>query len=158
MLNNINYGKRCATSNLVDSNLCQGYVPLLLAIYDYWYIQRRRPKSESSPPVNGQTSRQLWSAIFLAAAYSIQVSVMSAPRSTYICPLSSSANFGVPLMQVASILVDCFYLVSISKVANTQKTSTYSKSDTPLAVVGSIFLVNSWYCCTIRRMLDAKVE
>ena len=68
---------------------------------------------------------------------------MSDPRSTYICPLSSSANIGVPLMQIVAILIDCFYLLSISEITNTAKTNTSPKSDNPLRVVGSIFLVNS---------------
>ena len=143
MLDDISYGKRRATLNVVDADICQGYVPLLLAIYDYWYIQRRRPKSESSTPVKGRTFRHLWPAILLTAAYSIKISVMRDPRSTYICPLSSSAKIGVPLMQIVSILIDCFYLVSITEVTNTANMSTYPKNENPLVVVGSIFLVNS---------------
>ena len=119
----------------------KGYLPLLLAIYDYWYIQRRRPKSDNSSRTNGRTLRNLLPVIFLTAAYAVKVSVMGAPRSTYICPLSSSANSGVPFMQILSILLDCYILLSISGVASTPKEDASPKSDDSSAVVGCIFLV-----------------
>ncbi len=66
---------------------------------------------------------------------------MGAPRSTYICPLSSIANTGVPFMQIASVLTDCYILMSISEVANTVHVDVYQKSGNPSMVLGFIFLV-----------------
>ena len=126
-----------------DTDTCQGFLPLLLAIYDYWYVQRRRRKSDNSSLSNGQTFRHIWPAIFLTSAYTVKPFVMSAHRSTYICPLSSSGNVGVLLMQIASTLLDCYCLVSITETADTRKADVYPKSDNRAVVVGSIFLVNS---------------
>lgn len=81
---------------------------------------------------------------------------MHPPRSTYICPLSSSANVGVPFMQIASILLDFYVLVTISDIASTAKTDVGSKNDSASVVVGCIFLVNPSYCCTIRTALNAE--
>lgn len=147
--------------NLSYETLCiltpaKGYLPLLLAIYDYWYIQRRRPESDNSFRGNGRTLRNLWPATFLTAAYALKASVMGAPRSTYICPLSSSANTSVPSMQILSVLLDCYVLVTISGVASTAVLDASPKSDNPSVVVGCIFLVNRWYSCTIRTILHAK--
>ena len=67
---------------------------------------------------------------------------MDAPRSSYICPLSSSANTGVPSMQILSVLLDCYVLVSISEIAATSKAEAYPKSENASVVVSCIFLVN----------------
>ena len=64
---------------------------------------------------------------------------MSATRSTYICPLSSSTS--VPIMQIISILLDCYVLVSISGFASTAKVDASPKSDNLAVVIGCIFLV-----------------
>ena len=77
---------------------------------------------------------------------------MDAPRSTYICPLSSSANTGVPLMQTLSVLLDCYVLVSISEVAATAKAEAYPKSENASVVVGCIFLVNP--CHTVVQFVE----
>ena len=86
--------------------------------------------------------RNLWPAVFLTAAYTVKASVMGAPRSTYICPRSLSANTGVPVMQILSTLLDCYVLVNISEVASAAKVEAFPKSDYPSVVVGCIFLVN----------------
>ena len=121
----------------------QGYLPLLLAIYDYWYIQRRRPKSDDASRVNGRTLRNLWPAILLAAAYSVKASEMGASRSTYICPLTSKANFGVPFMQMLSVCLDCYVITSLSGIASAAKVEKSLKTDNPSIVMAWIFLVNS---------------
>ena len=143
MLGHLYWGKIIVILNQMQTDSCQGYLPLLLAIYDYWYIQRRRPKSDSSSRANGRTLRNVWPAVFLAAAYSIKASEMGAPRSTYICPLSSSANIGVPSMQILSVCLDCYVIISLSRIASAAKLDTSPKSDDPLVVMGCILLVNS---------------
>ena len=135
-------GKLPIILNPMDTQSYQGYLPLLLAIYDYWYIQRRRPKSNNPHHTNGHTFRRLLPAIFLTAAYSVKASATLAPRSSYICPLSSNAKTGVPFMQISSILLDCCILVTISEIASTAKADAYPKSDNASVVVGYIFLVN----------------
>ena len=125
------------------TNYCQGYLPLLLAIYDYWYIQRRRPKSDTSYRANGSSFRNLWPAIFLTAAYHFKASFMACPRSTYICPLSSIANIGVPFMQILSTLLDCYIIVSVSSIASEAKWDASPKSDNPSVLLGHILLVSS---------------
>ena len=118
----------------------KGYVPVLLAIYDYWYIQRRRSKSDDSSHPNGRNLRKFWPALFLAAAYTVSAYVMGSPRSTYICPLSSSANVGVPIMQILSVLLDCYVLIRLSWITGSAKVET-STSDNPSVTMGSSFLV-----------------
>ena len=81
---------------------------------------------------------------------------MTPPRSTYICPLSSGANIGVPFMQVLSILLDSYVLVRTSDVASSAKMDAHSKSDNASAVVGCIFLVNRSHFYTICKALNAK--
>ena len=127
--------------HLVNTDPGQAYLPLLLAIYDYWYIQRRRPKSDRPHGANGKASRYLWPAAFLTAAYFVQTYAMDAPRSTYICPLSSPANAGVPLMQISSLLLDCYVLLKISAVASTEDLDVFKKSNNASVAVGCIFLV-----------------
>lgn len=129
--------------NSMHTNSCQGYLPLLLAIYDYWYIQRRRSESGKPSRANGSTFRKIWPAIFLTAAYSFKASVTGAPRSTYICPLSSSANFSIPLMQILSTLLDCYVLVTLSGIASKAKWGAPPKNDNVSVVLGHICLVNS---------------
>ena len=119
----------------------KGYVPVLLAIYDYWYIQRRRSKSDDSSHPNGRTLRKLWPAVFLTAAYTVKAYVMGPPRSTYICPLSSSANVGVPIVQILSVLLDCYVLTKISWITDSAKVETSTKNDNPSVIMGSSFLV-----------------
>ena len=119
----------------------KGYVPVLLAIYDYWYIQRRRSKSDDSSQLNGRSLRKFWPATFLTAAYTIKAYVMGPSRSTYICPLSSSANVGVPIMQALSVLLDCYVLVRVSWITSSAKVETSTKSDNPSVIMGSSFLV-----------------
>ena len=142
MLDQFSSGKISTILNPMHSDLCQGYLPLLLAFYDYWYIQRRRPKSELPFPTNGQTFRHLWSAVFLTASYTVKASVMGTPRSTYICPLSSSANSGVPSMQILSILLECYILTTISGAASTAQVDATRHSENPSVAVGCIFTVN----------------
>ena len=119
----------------------KGYIPVLLAIYDYWYIQRRRSKSDNSSHPNGRTLINFWPAMFLTAGYTVKAYVMGPPRSTYICPLSSSANVGVPIMQVLSVLLDCYVLIRISGIAGSAKVEASTKSDNPSVIIGSSFLV-----------------
>ena len=118
----------------------KGYVPVLLAIYDYWYIQRRRSKSDDSSTPNGRTSRKLWPALLLTAAYTVNAYWMGPPRSTYVCPLSSRANVGVPIMQILSVLLDCYVLIRLSWITGSAKAET-STSDNPSVIMGSSFLV-----------------
>ena len=127
----------------MNTDLCQAYLPLLLAIYDYWYIQRRRPKSDHPHRTNGKASRHLWPPAFLTAAYSVKTYAMDAPRSTYICPLSSAANTGVPIMQISSLLLDCYILIKISEVASTETLSVLKESNSASVALGCIFLVNA---------------
>ena len=127
--------------NVTYADSYQGYVPLLLAIYDYWYIQRRRPKSDGSR-ATPRTFKNFTPIIFLTAAYSVMTSVMGAPRSTYICPLSSKANTAVPFMQVLIVLLDCYVLVRISAVASAANLDVSSKINNPSVVLARIFLVN----------------
>lgn len=121
---------------------CQGYLPLLLAIYDYWYIQRRRLTSDDASRANGRSLRNLWPAIVLAAAYWVKASKMGASRSTYICPLTSSANAGVPFMQILSVCLDCYIITSLSGIASTAKVDKSLNSENPSIVMAWIFLVN----------------
>ena len=129
-------------THCIHTKSYQGYLPLLLAIYDYWYVQRRRQKSENSTHTNGQSSRHLWPIFFLTAAYSVKAFAMGAPRSTYICPLSSSAYTGVPLMQILSILLECYVLVNTSGITSTTKVEPFPKSEDPSVAMGCVFLVD----------------
>ena len=129
--------------HLMNTDPCQAYLPLLLAIYDYWYIQRRRPKSDRSHGTNGRASRHLWPAAFLAGAYSVKTYAMDAPRSTYICPLSSVANTGVPIMQISSLFLDCYSLLKISEIASTENREVFKESNNASVALGCIFLVNT---------------
>ena len=68
---------------------------------------------------------------------------MAAPRSTYICPISSSATVGVPFMQILSVFLDSYVITSLSGLASAAKVDTSPKSYDPLVIMGWIFLVNS---------------
>lgn len=85
----------------------------------------------------------LWPAVLLAAAFLVKASKMGAPKSTYICPISSNATIGVPFMQILSVFLDCYVIISLSGLASAAKLDTSPNSYDPSVVMGSIFLVIS---------------
>ncbi len=82
---------------------------------------------------------------------------MGAPRSTYICPLSSTAYTGVPLTQFLSILLECCILVNLLGIASTEKVEPFPKSQDPSVAVGCVFLVDLSHPCSVQIMLDANL-
>lgn len=141
---------QCISSML---NLSQGCVPLLLAIHDYWYIQRRRPKEDRLAETNepskysleilGSNGRNILPALCLGVANALQSYVFASPRSTYICPLSSSARVMIPLLQIVSTLLDCYVLLSLVAVVRTPICEEpVLKTRIAPAVLAHVFLVN----------------
>ena len=106
---------------IILSLLNKGYLPLILAIYDYWYIDRRRSAADSSEVnshllASNRGGKYLVPAICLTIAYAFQAYATASPRSTYICPLSSDARITVPMLQIFGFSLDCLLLISLESV------------------------------------------
>lgn len=127
--------------------VCQGCVPFLLAIYDYWYIQRsRRATAINSRPA------WLWRIVHGEARYLLPAAVLSgasiytsmntdALRSTYIRPLFASARRTVPALQLLAALADCFCLLSIETIARRRTTNAAITSHLAPVMICSTFMV-----------------
>lgn len=129
--------------------LNKGYLPLLLAIYDYWYIDRRRSAADGSevnkhllPPNGG--SKYLLPAICLSIAYAFQAYATASPRSTYICPLSSNARITVPSFQILGLLLDLILLIGVRSAIGVEVTEASSNDGLSLAFLSPIFLLSSF--------------
>lgn len=125
----------------------KGYVPLILVVYDYWGNQLRRPIEESLP------SNWLKKATRGPARYILPASILSgvsiynsirtnSNRSTYICPLSSSAATFMPFFSILAILLDCCLLISIEKVTRRGTSAEASTKNMTYVWIGSIALVS----------------
>lgn len=124
----------------------KGYVPLILAVYDYWENQLRRPIEESLP------SKWLKKAIRGPARYILPTSILSgvsiynairtnSNRSTYICPISSTVAMVMPIFSILAILLDCCLLISIEKFTRRGASSEASAKNMTYIWIGSIALV-----------------
>jgi len=119
--------------------LLKGYMPLLLAIYDYWYIQRKRPPPPPDPLSDSDSdyyddvdepsalarhlsespARYISPTAFLAVAQYLATWVLASPRSTYICPLSAFAHNNIVIFQLLGTLFDIFVLLKIMRIVMT---------------------------------------
>ena len=124
-------------------------MPLLLAIFDYWYTHRRRGKmahgSESSFQLTvayGGVNYML-PAAFLSISNAFQSLAMDSPRSTYICPLSSNARMTIPMLQILGVFLDSCILISIESLVLTPTMDPSSAMVFSPAVLGSLFLLSS---------------
>jgi len=127
-------------------------VPLVLAIYDYWHKQPRRSSVDDHPESNGDAvdSRStfggrgsyLVSALCLSFANALQPSALAAPRSTYICPLSSLTRANTLLIQSLAILLDCHILSSSHTIFHARGLAGALEDGIALAALGHIFLVS----------------
>ena len=128
--------------------LNQGYLPLILAIYDYWYIDRRRSAADgfevnSHLLASNGGGKHLLPAICLSIAYAFQAYATASPRSTYICPLSSNARITVPMLQILGVLLDCLLLISVESVVGVSVTEASSSYGLSLTFLSPIFLLSS---------------
>ena len=125
----------------------KGYVPLIIAVYDYWENQLRRPIEESLP------SKWLKKAIRGPARYILPTSILSgvsifnsirtnSNRSTYICPISSTVAMVMPIFSILAILLDCCLLISIEKFTRRGASAEASAKNMTYAWIGSIALVS----------------
>ena len=108
--------------------LLQGFLPLLLAVYDYWYKERRKPEDDST--FSHQASkpwmqrslfdevRYLLPTALFSGTYASIAALESFPRSTCICPTSTFEGYGVPFVQVLGLLIDAYVLVTLSNFFN----------------------------------------
>lgn len=125
----------------------KGYVPLILVVYDYWENQLRRPMVEETLP-------STWLKKFARgpARYIVPTSILSgvsiynsihinANRSTYICPLSSTAAMIMPIFSILAVLLDCCLLISIEKFTRRGVSTEASTRNMIYVWIGSIALV-----------------
>lgn len=129
--------------------MCEGCVPFIIAVYDYWYIQRSRLATvDNSRPglvrriIHGQARYLLPTAILSGASIYTSMNT-GALRSTYICPLFASAQKTLPVLQFLAALADCYFLISIDTIARRRTTNAAVTSDLTPVLMGSTFLVSS---------------
>jgi len=129
-------------------------VPSILAIYDYWHKQRRGSSADNLANGNGHSvvarsalfgrGKYLVPAAFcLSFANAFQWFTLVAPRSTYICPLSSLSRENTLLVQLLAVLIDCYILFSSHTIFNASGLVGAAEDETALATLGHIFLVSS---------------
>lgn len=125
----------------------KGYVPLILAVYDYWENQLRRPIIEEILP-----RKWLRKVTRGPARFILPISILSgvniynsihtnANRSTYICPLSSTTAMIMPIFSILAVLLDCCLLISIEKFTRRGVDTEASTRNVVYVWTGSIALV-----------------
>lgn len=128
-------------------------MPLVLAIYDYCYIQPGRYATlDNSRPTwlrritHGQARYLLPTAILSGVSMYTSMNT-DALRSTYICPQFASAPRVVPVLQFLAALADCYFLVSIETIARRRATNAAIPSYIAPLLIGSTFVVCSCLGC-----------
>ena len=126
----------------------KSYLPLLLAIYDYWYIQRRKSRVDN----NGSPSMKLWTAgshsqlvpaFCIGLAGVLQTFVIPESRSTAICPLSSRLRSVVPILQYLGVLLDCYILISTTALVKNPSANDSTRVRFDPITLSTVFVVNS---------------
>ena len=123
-------------------------MPFVLAIYDYWYIQRRRYATGDNPRtawlrrITHGHARYLLPAAILSGASIYSSMNTNALRSTYICPLFASAHKTVPVLQLLAALADCCFLISIDTAVRRRTTNAAITSDLAPLLISSAFVVS----------------
>lgn len=126
----------------------KGCVPLALAIYDCRHTRREHLS-------RGETIQPTWLKYFfhirakfvlpaaLLSGSSIYTSIQAnnVLRSTYICPISTSARNIVPILQLLAVISDCYVLISIDTVTRRRAVNAVTTLSIAPLLLGSIFLV-----------------
>lgn len=139
----------------------KGCVPLVLVVYDYWENQLRRPMMEENLPSNW-----LKKVIHGPAKYILPTSILSgasiyssihtnANRSTYICPLSSTAAMIMPVFSILAVFLDCCLLMSIEKFTRRGVSAEASTKNMTYVWIGSIALVSIHFSLQSNPLLIA---
>ena len=135
----------------ISAKIEKGHVPLLLVLYDYWYIQRRLVNQDGiSNGVRQPTAalagqwKYLLPALCLSAASILKTFAIAIPRSTYICLTSSYGSTFTLSLQVLGIFLDCFVLMNFVKAVRLPAVNAATEGDIAPILVGSIFLVDTW--------------
>jgi len=125
-------------------------VPLILALYGYCrekLLNGHGPKSvdalRTSPAKSFASGNYVMSAACLSIAYSLQTSLLAAPRSTYIYPISSSARFIIPWLQLVGCCLDGVIASWISNGVRISSVNNSLKNVFSPSTMGYIFLVNN---------------
>ncbi len=128
-------------------------MPSILAVFDYWYRKCRRASADNLSESNGDSvetrfgffdrENSLVPAVCLTFANVLQPSALAAPRSTYICPLSSTTRANTLLVQLLAVLLDCYILFSSHKIFNPSGLVKPVEDGGAVAAIGHTFLVSS---------------
>lgn len=130
----------------------QGFIPLILAVYDYRQVQGDKQADERLP---GNTGRGSWwygsrqglgrfilPAVLLSCGNSMTASILAQPRSTYICQHAWYARTIVPAMQVVGVSLDCYLLMSIAILIKFRRTGAAPKPSMVLMIVALLLVVS----------------
>lgn len=128
-------------------------MPLILALYDYRYVQRDQKRNVNFP---GNNVRRPWlhkalqgpakyilPAALLGCGNFLAASVVAEPRSTYICQFAWYARSIVPVMQSVEIGLDCYILISIATLLKSRGTAAAMKSNTDPVTVALLLIVSA---------------
>lgn len=130
----------------------KGFLPLVLAIHDYWGRQRRKVESGSLSiepvprsllrRVFSEEWRYLWPAAALSITYILIASLPAFPRSTSICPISNLSRLTTPFNQLFGLSLDCTILILLSYILSSFKHESSASASSPLVFLGFILVVS----------------
>jgi hypothetical protein len=112
---------QCATASWAP------LIPLVLAFWDYWTIQRHKkpwilddPESSVYEALEENTTRAQYRYVLAAGLLSfgsgVSLHTTSAPRSTYICAASLPSRWLLPLLQHVGSVLDLVILYCINQL------------------------------------------
>ncbi|KAF2772118.1 hypothetical protein EJ03DRAFT_267334 [Teratosphaeria nubilosa] len=116
----------CATRTWVT------WIPLVLAVWDYWTVQRHKKRWESDDPETSAYEaleqsltrapyRYLLATALLSLGSVWALSTTSPPRSTYICAASLYFTWLMPLLQHVGTVLDLIILYCIDQLLHQQE-------------------------------------
>ena len=130
----------------------QGFVPLILAVYDCRQVQGDKQADERLP---GNTGRRSWwydsrqglgrfilPAVLLSCGNSLTESIVARPRSTYICQHAWYARTIVPVIQMVAVSLDCYLLMSIATLIKSRRTGAAPRPRTYVTTVALLLVVS----------------
>ena len=135
----------------------KGYIPFLIAVYEYWSTRRERSRDvRITPPVEDpdewgiprlspprfNNHQLLVPSLLLGLSASFAAALLQNPRSTYICPSSTYGPALVPALQTIGAMLSSYILIKTTSILRVPSSETASSKMNPILVLGSVLLVS----------------
>ena len=127
-------------------------MPLILAVYDYRYVQHR--KEPDGGPTGGSLRRSwlytslngpprlILSAALLSCGNFLTASLNAEPRSTYVCQSAWFARSIVPIVQIMEVSLDCYVSVKIAALIKSRRSDISPKPNMVPMIVALLLVVS----------------